>query len=118
MPFAPSNDAPDDTELESLKSLLLLVRFILFSWFTLLVVGILLIRYHYTADVLVAIAFTILISSNDHLGRWLIRFLYRPNYTNYKYNNWYKPVHLKEPFNVEQVIYQLKIKTVAKKGYI
>ena len=101
---------------DDMEPLLFLFRCILFIWFTLLVIGILLIRYHYTADILVAIMFTILISSNDHLGRWLVRFLYRPNYTNY--NHWYKPVHLKGPLNKEQVIYQLKIKTVAKKGII
>jgi hypothetical protein len=96
----------------------LIIRIGIVMWFCTFVVSILMVRYHYTSDVLVAIIITLFVTSNINLFRPMVRWLYRPNYNNYKYKQWWQPVYLNTPLNAEQLNYETKIKRISIGGYL
>jgi hypothetical protein len=87
-------------------------------WFIGLIIGIVLIRYHYSVDIVVAIIVTTLVASNTQIFQYLVRWLYRPYYHNYVYSQWWKPTYLKWPLNQEQINYEERVRRVAVGGFI
>ena len=94
------------------------VRLLLLAWFPLLLVSLILIRYHYSADVIVAVFVTSLVSTNTHLLQWWVRMIYRPYYHNYLYPSPFQPVYLAWPLNAEQVNYEERIRRVGIGGML
>ena len=94
------------------------IRVVMLIWFPFLLVGLLLCRYHYSADLLVAIFVTSLVCTNTHLLQWWVRTLcYRPFYLNYMYG-WYEPVYLRWPLNAEQVNFEERVRRVGIGGLL
>ena len=95
------------------------VRVALVIWFPFLLVALLLCRYHYSADLLVAIFVTSLVCTNTHLLQWWVRCLcYRPYYHNVLYASPFRPMYLKWPLNSEQVNYEERIRRVGIGGML
>jgi len=68
------------------------------------------IRYHYSADVAVAIIVVTLLTTNSRLSQFVVQWLYRPCYSNTN-NQWWNIVYLKTtfPYNKEQLEYISRI---------
>ena len=96
------------------------VRIALPIWFGFLIVALILIRYHYSADILVAIFVTILASTNTHMLQGMVRLMYRPYYHNYLYGDRapHMPVYLRWPLNAEQVNYEERVRRVGIGGVL
>jgi len=96
-----------------------IIRFLLLVWITFLLIGIILIRYHYSNDVIIACFVSMLVCTNTHLLQWFVRILYRPNYTNYlSPRAFWKPVYLHWPLNDEQINYEERVRRVGIGGII
>ena len=82
-----------------------IIRLLLFVWTALLLFAIVYMRYHYSVDVLIAVYVSLLVTHSSSWLQFAVRWLYRPNYTNYLHPSWYQPVHV-EPLNQEQINYE------------
>lgn len=72
-------------------------------WFAVFVFSVIVIRYHYTADIVVAILAVLAVTFNPPLTQSAVRYLYRPYYHNYLIKHWWSPYYPNYPLNVEQV---------------
>jgi hypothetical protein len=95
-----------------------IIRIILPIWFCVLLYSLILIRSHYSVDLVIAVLVTLLVSSNATLCQWLVRMIYRPYYHNYRYNQFWKPVYLNWPLNEEQINYEERVRRVGQDGYL
>ena len=87
--------------------------------FPFLLVALILCRYHYSDDIIVAIFVTSLVSTNTHLLQWWVRVLcYRPYYHNYLYSSFWRPFYLRWPLNQEQVNLEERIRRVGIGGLL
>lgn len=96
----------------------LVLRIVFLAWFIALVITLMLIRYHYSADVYISMLMCVLVSTNTHLIKTLVRWLYRPYYHNYLYQSWWRPVYLRWPLNDEQINYEERMRRVAVGGLL
>ena len=96
------------------------VRIALPIWFGFLIVSLLLIRFHYSADILVAIFATCMACTNTHMLQGMVRLMYRPYYHNYLYGDRapHMPVYLRWPLNAEQVNYEERVRRVGIGGVL
>lgn len=96
-----------------------ILRFCLVVWFAILCISIILIRYHYSVDVIIACFVSLLVCSNTHLLQWWVRMIYRPNYSNYlNPRTFWKPVYLHWPLNEEQINYEERVRRVGIGGLL
>lgn len=94
-----------------------IVRFCLIVWFAFLCVSIILIRYHYSVDVIIACFVSLLVCTNTHLLQWWVRMIYRPNFSNYLTPRaWWRPVYLHWPLNEEQINFEERVRRVGVGG--
>lgn len=86
------------------------IQFCLLVWFCIFVVSIIMIRYHYSADVAVAIIVVTLLTTNSRLSQFVVQWLYRPCYSNTN-NQWWNIVYINTaiPYNKEQFEYISRI---------
>lgn len=82
----------------------------LFAWFVAFLLLMLVIRFHYSTDIVIAIIIVLFLTTNNQLIQWVVRWIYRPCYTNYKFTQWWKAVYLTTPLNTEQMEYEYRIK--------
>jgi len=87
-------------------------RILLLLWFPALLVTLILLRYHYSDDIIVACFVSLLVCTNTHLLQWWVRMIYRPYYHNYLNGAWWKPVYLQWPLNAEQVCFEERVRRV------
>jgi hypothetical protein len=71
------------------------IRIIMLCWFPLLLVSLILIRYHYSCDIIVACFVAVLVATNTHLLQWWVRMIYRPYYVTQQHNA--SSTHLSSP---------------------
>jgi len=96
--------------------LLFIVRCLAPLYFGVFVFSVLVIRYHYSADVVVAILAVLAVSFNPPLAQSAIRYLYRPYYHNYLIKHCWAPVYPTYPLNEEQVNFEERIRMVGYGG--
>jgi hypothetical protein len=78
--------------------------------------GLLRIRQHYTADILVSVIVQIFVLTNTRYMQALVRWIYRPNYWNYKRTGLFTFVKLRQPLTSEQVNYEERVDKVGRGG--
>lgn len=87
-----------------------LLRLVMVIWVFLLAYAQLYTRQHYTADILVAAFLMVLLTMNRPLLVPLVRWLYRPAYWNYVREGVFSFVYLKEPWTLEQMNYERRVR--------
>jgi len=96
--------------------LLFIVRCLAPLYFGVFVFSVIVIRYHYSADVVVAILAVLAISFNPPLAQNAVRYLYRPYYHNYLIKHCWAPVYPTYPLNEEQVNFEERIRMIGYGG--
>jgi hypothetical protein len=80
------------------------------------VYGLLHIRQHYTADIFVSMIIQIILATNTRYVQSLVRWIYRPNYWNYKRMGLFNLVRLRQPLTPEQVNYEDRVAKLGRGG--